>query len=48
MGNILFGLRLTVLGMGSVFAILTLLLILVKIIERFWGPKQEKKTKKEE
>lgn len=44
--GIVFGLELTVIGMGTVFAILSLLMVLVKIIERFWGPKG-KETRKE-
>lgn len=46
MEDIIFGLKLTLIGMGSVFAILILLMILMKILERFWGSQQENKTRK--
>jgi hypothetical protein len=45
--GITFGLKLTLIGMGSVFALLTLLMVLVKIVERFWGPKQGEQSEEE-
>lgn len=47
MSDIIFGLRLAVIGITSVFAILILIMVLIKVIEKFWGPKQTCKTKKE-
>lgn len=42
MTDLTFGLELTLIGMGAVFALLILLMVLVKIIAEIWGPKQRR------
>ena len=41
MGDLVFGLKLAVIGMSVVFSILFGIVILVWVMAKIWGPKQE-------
>jgi len=40
MGDLIFGLKLTLIGMGTVFTLLIALGISIWIVAKIWGPKQ--------